>query len=45
MMTTKTEAWNLLDKKSELYITRDSKDVYGSMDSIRRRETIICTLT
>jgi hypothetical protein len=35
MMTTKTEAWTLSDKKSQLYITRDNKDADGSMDSIR----------
>jgi hypothetical protein len=33
------EAWTLL------YITKDNKDADGSMDSVRRRESIICTLT
>ena len=45
MMTTKTEAWTLLDKEIQLYIAEDNKDADGSMDSIRRRELIICTLT
>jgi hypothetical protein len=45
MTTTKTEAWTLLDRESQLYIAKDNKDAYGSMDSIRRREPIICTLT
>jgi hypothetical protein len=45
MTTTKTEAWTLLDKENQLYITEDNKDADGSMDSIRRREPIICTLT
>jgi hypothetical protein len=45
MTTTKTEAWTLSDKKSQLYITEDNKDADESMDSIRRREPIICTLT
>jgi hypothetical protein len=45
MMTTKTEAWTLSEKKSQLYTTRDNKDADGSMDSIRRRKPIICTLT
>jgi hypothetical protein len=45
MTTTKTEAWTLLDKESQLCIAKDNKDADGSMDSIRRRESIICTLT
>jgi hypothetical protein len=32
-------------QESQLYITEDNKDVDGSMDSVRRREPIICTLT
>jgi hypothetical protein len=44
MTTTKTEAWTLLDKERQLYIAEDNKDVDGCMDSIRRREPIICTL-
>jgi hypothetical protein len=45
MTTTKMEAWTLSDKKGQLYITEGNKDADGSMDSIRRREPIICTLT
>jgi hypothetical protein len=33
------EAWTLL------YIVEDNKDENRSMDSVRRREQIICTLT
>jgi hypothetical protein len=39
------EPWTLLDKKAKLYIAEDNKDADGSMDSIRWREMIICTLT
>jgi hypothetical protein len=45
MTTTKTKAWTLLDKESQLYIGEDNKDADGSMDSIRLKEPIICTLT
>jgi hypothetical protein len=45
MTTTKTEAWTLLDRERQLYIAKDNKNTDGSMDSIRRRESIICTLT
>jgi hypothetical protein len=45
MTTTKMEAWTPLDRESQLYIAEDNKDADKSMDSIRRRETIICTLT
>jgi hypothetical protein len=45
MTTTKKEAWTLLDREIELYIAEDNKDVDGSMDFIRWREPIICTLT
>jgi hypothetical protein len=45
MTTTKTEAWTLLDKESQLYIAKDNKDADKSMDSIRRKDPIICTLT
>jgi hypothetical protein len=45
MTTTKTEAWTLLDRESQLYIAEDNKNADGSMGSIRRREPIICTLT
>jgi hypothetical protein len=41
----KMEAWTLLDRESQLYIAEDNKDADGSMDSIRRREPIICTHT
>ena len=33
------EAW------TQLYIAKDNKDADGSMDSVRQREPIICTLT
>jgi hypothetical protein len=39
------EAWTLLDRESQLYIAEDNKDADGSMDSVRRREPIICTHT
>jgi hypothetical protein len=39
------EAWNLLDRESQLYIAEDNKDVDGSVDSFRQREPIICTHT
>jgi hypothetical protein len=45
MTTTKTEAWTLLERESQIYIAEDNKDVDESMDSIRRKEPIICTLT
>jgi hypothetical protein len=45
MTTNKTEAWTLLDRENQLYIAEDNKDTDGSMDSIKRREPIICTLT
>jgi hypothetical protein len=35
MTTTKTEAWTLLDKESQLYIAEDNKDADESMDSIK----------
>jgi hypothetical protein len=60
-MTTKTEAWTLLDKRANyilhktirmqmeawtlLYIVEDNKDGDESMNSVRRREYIICTYT
>jgi hypothetical protein len=44
MMTTKMEAWTFLDRERQLYIAKDNKDADGGMDSIRRREPIICTL-
>jgi hypothetical protein len=34
MTTTKTEAWTLLDKESQLYIAEDNKVADGSVDSI-----------
>jgi hypothetical protein len=45
MTTTKMEAWTLLDRESQLYIAEDNKNVDRSMDSIRQRESIICTPT
>jgi hypothetical protein len=36
MKTTKTKAWNLLDRERQLYIAEDNKDIDGSMDSIRQ---------
>jgi hypothetical protein len=39
------EAWTLLDKESQLYIVEDNKDADESMDSVRRKESIICTHT
>jgi hypothetical protein len=39
------EAWTLLDGGSRLYIAEDHKDADGSVDSVRRREPIICTHT
>jgi hypothetical protein len=45
MTTTKTEVWTLLDRESQLYIVEDNKNADGSMNSIRRKEPIICTLT
>jgi hypothetical protein len=35
MATTKTKAWTLLDRESQLYIAEDNKDADGSIDSIR----------
>ena len=32
-------------QESQLYIAEDNKDADGSMDSARRRESIICTYT
>jgi hypothetical protein len=32
-------------QESQLYIAEDNKDADGSVDSIRRREPIICTHT
>ena len=45
MMTTKMEVWTLLDRESQLYIVEDNKNANGSMDFIKRRDPIICTLT
>ena len=45
MTTTKMEAWTLLDRERQLYTTEDNKNTDGNMDSIRRREPTICTLT
>ena len=32
-------------QERQLYIAEENKDAYESMDSVRRREPIICTLT
>jgi hypothetical protein len=32
-------------QESQLYIVEDNKDADGSVDSVRRREPIICILT
>jgi hypothetical protein len=32
-------------QESQLYIAEDNKDAYGSVESVRQRELIICTLT
>jgi hypothetical protein len=32
-------------QESQLYIAEDNKDVDGSVESVRQREPIICTLT
>jgi hypothetical protein len=32
-------------QESQLYIAEDNKDAYGSVESVRQREPIICTLT
>ena len=45
MTTTTTEASTLLDRESQLYIAEDNKNADGSMDSIRWKQPIICTLT
>jgi hypothetical protein len=39
------EAWTLLDRGSQLYIAENNKDADGSVDSVRRRESIICIHT
>jgi hypothetical protein len=39
------EAWTLLDRESQLYIAEDNKDADRSVDSVRWRESIICTYT
>jgi hypothetical protein len=39
------EVWNLLDRESQLYIAGDNKDANRNMESVRWRETIICTHT
>jgi hypothetical protein len=39
------EAWTLLDGGRRLYIAEDNKDADGSVESVRRREPIICTHT
>jgi hypothetical protein len=39
------DVWTLLDRESQLYITEDNKDADRSVDSVRQRESIICTHT
>jgi hypothetical protein len=39
------ESVDSVRQESQLYIAEDNKDTDGSMDSGRRREPIICTLT
>jgi hypothetical protein len=39
------ESMDSVRQESQLYIAKDNKDADGSMDSVRRRESIICTLT
>jgi hypothetical protein len=39
------EAWTLLDEGSLLYIAEDNKNADGSVDFVRRRESIICIHT
>jgi hypothetical protein len=39
------ESMDSVRQESQLYIAEDNKDANGSMDSVRRREPIICTLT
>jgi hypothetical protein len=39
------ESVDSVRQESQLYIAEDNKDADGSMDSVRQREPIICTLT
>jgi hypothetical protein len=39
------ESVDSVRQESQLYIAEDNKDADGSMDSVRRREPIICTHT
>jgi hypothetical protein len=39
------ESVDSVRQESQLYIAEDNKDVNGSVDSVRRREPIICTYT
>ena len=39
------ESMDSVRQESQLYITEDNKVADGSVDPIRRREPIICTLT
>jgi hypothetical protein len=39
------ESVDSVRQESQLYIAEDNKDADGSVDSVRRREPIICTLT
>jgi hypothetical protein len=39
------ESVDSVRQESQLYIAEDNKDADGSVDSVRWRESIICTLT
>jgi hypothetical protein len=39
------ESMDSVRQENQLYIAEDNKDADGSMDSVRWRELIICTLT
>jgi hypothetical protein len=39
------ESMDSVRQESQLYIAEDNKDADGSVDSVRRREPIICTHT
>jgi hypothetical protein len=39
------ESMDSVRQESQLYIAEDNKDADGSVDSVRRREPIICTNT
>ena len=39
------ESVDSVRQESQLYIAQDNKDADGSMDSVRQRESTICTHT